>query len=288
MAAAAAASATGGFNWRSDEFRNSLYGLSGNQFKRAEKLYSEEFYLLDVSKGTQENIHWNFYISGSKKNVYQIKYYNERKLFCNCPDSLVHCVKQGVVCKHICFFMIRVLKNRRLDFYQTKVIDNSLHEEIMSNGEIIYQRIHPAEATGAEAEAAPEAEDIIHYIDMSQLRLDDSGAGAEAGAAGYRPPPQVVIKTRKTGRDGGVGGSSAIATPVSQLFACHKNLEEVCNEDCFICYDVLGNMENILECPTCHNNMHAKCMQKWLTMPASMGTCIYCRSTEWKKYRFDR
>ena len=57
-------------------------------------------------------------------------------------------------------------------------------------------------------------------------------------------------------------------------------------DDCPICFEGLSGTENpIAGCPECKNNVHVKCVAKWLSMNASK-TCVYCRSTAWKQYAF--
>ena len=262
-------------NWRSEEFRRTFEEiLPYNQTKRMVKLYTEEFYLLNVNRGTQNNINWNLYISGSQKTIYQIKYYNDRKVFCNCPDSLVHCVKQNTVCKHICFFFIRILKNNRLDYYQTKNVDDEMHNEIMSKMEDIYRRLNPQGGQDGEGDTIEEIggddQDIIHHLDMSRLQIYENAFIGE-----YRMGQSIQNTGRK--REG------AIAKAVSR-FTCNKNREEICNDDCPICYDIVGMTDELAECPTCHNVIHEKCMRKWLTSTVGEKACVFCRSKEWKHF----
>jgi hypothetical protein len=274
-------------NWRSEEFRRTFEEvLPYNQTKRMVKLYTEEFYLLNVNRGAQENIYWNLYISGSQKTIYQIKYYNDRKVFCNCPDSLVHCVKQNTVCKHICFFFIRILKNNRLDYYQTKIVDDEMHNDIMYKIENIYKRLNPQpgqgevdQAGGNGIEEIPDLDndqDIIHHLDMSQLQINENVVVGE-----YRMGQTIQNTGRK--REVAVAIIPAIAKAVP-IFTCNKNREEICNDDCPICYDIIGLTDELSECPTCHNVIHHKCMRKWLTSTVGEKACVFCRSKEWRHF----
>ena len=60
--------------------------------------------------------------------------------------------------------------------------------------------------------------------------------------------------------------------------------KEVTDEDsCAICFDDFEDkkMKNV-ECPTCHNVIHMKCIKKWLNM--GKQNCVYCRSDIWKYF----
>lgn len=59
-------------------------------------------------------------------------------------------------------------------------------------------------------------------------------------------------------------------------------------DDCPICFEgLLGDQKDhaIVGCPECKNNVHVKCITKWLQMNASK-TCVYCRSPAWKQFSF--
>lgn len=103
--------------WRSDAFRSALReDLSAEQYKRAAKIYDEEFYLLDTQRETSKHV---FKVSGSKKSVYTLQMLDTGKLWCDCPDMKVHCKKHGCVCKHLVFLLVRVLKHYDPLFFDT-------------------------------------------------------------------------------------------------------------------------------------------------------------------------
>lgn len=57
-------------------------------------------------------------------------------------------------------------------------------------------------------------------------------------------------------------------------------------DDCPICFDafVATPTLDLVGCPTCKNNVHVKCVLKWLHTNANK-TCVYCRSPAWKSFR---
>lgn len=78
------------------------------QIYRYDKLFSDTIYVLNKNVDNNTLI---FDISGSTKNIYKVKIYPISKMiFCNCPDSKSHTKKLGVICKHSCFVLFKVLK----------------------------------------------------------------------------------------------------------------------------------------------------------------------------------
>ena len=64
---------------------DSYFNKKGQQILRLDKVYNEDFYLLDKY---QEDNKYIFKICGSTKNIYEVKLYlNSKRIFCNCPDS---------------------------------------------------------------------------------------------------------------------------------------------------------------------------------------------------------
>ena len=117
--------------WRSNEFFNKLSTLSNQQYKRIMKLYNEDFYLLDNLDNSTK-----FKISGSTKNIYTITFNNTtNKFWCDCPDMKLHCNKHDCVCKHICFMVIRVLKNLDLIYFSSKQFNCSEAFQHLNNME---------------------------------------------------------------------------------------------------------------------------------------------------------
>lgn len=101
-----------------------------NQLLRFEKLNSEDFYLLDKNSDDSKLI---FKICGSTKNVYETKiYFKSKMIFCNCPDSKSWAKKMGVICKHSCFVLFKVLrlKINKMEYFRKLIFDNSQMEEI--------------------------------------------------------------------------------------------------------------------------------------------------------------
>ena len=80
--------------------------MLNNQFRRYQKIFFEDFYLLDW----QDNLnHYNFSVSGSSYNIYFIKISKEEKIIkCSCIDFTDNC--DNMICKHCCFIIFFVIK----------------------------------------------------------------------------------------------------------------------------------------------------------------------------------
>lgn len=77
------------------------------QETRIQKALSEPFYVLDVTniEGPVTKVK----ASGSKQDVYTINLtHRSATVSCNCPD--IHARKHQVLCKHICFILLKVGK----------------------------------------------------------------------------------------------------------------------------------------------------------------------------------
>ena len=88
--------------------------MNFEQKKRFDKVFNEEFYLLNYENN-------KFNISGSTKNVYTVDFFtctdqnniNTKygSFYCNCPDMKSHARKNNVYCKHICFIYKKIGKS---------------------------------------------------------------------------------------------------------------------------------------------------------------------------------
>ena len=82
--------------------------MKTQQLYRYDKIFSESFYLLNKSQHDNKIC---FDISGSSSNIYQVNiYYTSKMIYCNCPDAKKWAKNYGVICKHSCFILFKVLK----------------------------------------------------------------------------------------------------------------------------------------------------------------------------------
>lgn len=104
-------------------YMNYNFDKTGQQLIRLEKLNSDDFYLLDK---IEEDNKFHFDICGSTKNIYKVRiYFKSKMIYCNCPDAKSWAKKYGVICKHSCFVLFKVLKlNINKDEYLRTLIFN--------------------------------------------------------------------------------------------------------------------------------------------------------------------
>jgi predicted nucleic acid-binding Zn finger protein len=93
--------------------------MKPEQQKRYDKIYTDEFYLIDHTPCNINTEFYEFTISGSTRKVYKVKLYNTGDTVCSCPDFFGHAKKAGCICKHVCFVFAKVLKYNLTDIYES-------------------------------------------------------------------------------------------------------------------------------------------------------------------------
>lgn len=107
--------------------------MNNQQLIRFEKINSEDFFLLNKEN---DNSKFVFKICGSTKNIYENKIYIKSKMiFCNCQDSKSWAKKYGVICKHSCFVLFKVLrlKINKIEYFKRLIFNNDEIEEIKNS-----------------------------------------------------------------------------------------------------------------------------------------------------------
>jgi len=99
------------------------------QSLRIDKIYDQPIYLL---KKNQEDNKFVFEVCGTTKNIYKVQIYKYSKMiYCNCPDAKSYAKQNGVVCKHSCFILLKVLKLINSDdFFRMLLFDDKQLEFI--------------------------------------------------------------------------------------------------------------------------------------------------------------
>lgn len=99
--------------------------VSRDQLTRFDKIHSEPFYLIDHDPDEMSACA-KFIVSGSTQKVYNVYLKTDRTFRCNCMDH-PRCVRNGMVCKHICFVLFRVLRHTNPRFFDRLSLS---HEEL--------------------------------------------------------------------------------------------------------------------------------------------------------------
>jgi len=94
------------------------------QLVRIDKIYDQSIYLLNKLEEPNKYV---FNVCGSTKNIYSVKIYKFSKMiYCTCPDAKSYAKQYGVVCKHSCFILLKVLKLINSDdFFQILLFDET-------------------------------------------------------------------------------------------------------------------------------------------------------------------
>jgi hypothetical protein len=234
---------------------------SEQQLKRIEKVFNEEYYVLDHS---EEENKINIFISGSTKSVYTISINkSDGKLWCDCPDSKSHAARHNCMCKHCCFTIIKIGKlyltdNTNDQIWSTKCMSSSDIESILKR---LNRTSTQLTSTSSSINEEVEEEDISELIndELKKLYISKKNKGTETVST------DVKVET-----------VSKILTTFDK-----NDVKELTEDDeCPICYDFLLHTD-VKSCPTCHNYIHTACIQKWLTTKVN---CVLCRSTAWSTY----
>ena len=103
-------------------------GVSGDQFKRFERMYYEPIFLMNASFGAGGAA--RFSVSGSRADTYIVSISppgdgdGGGRTSCTCMDWSTNCRRLGCVCKHVCFVLFKVLHLSSADFF----VDNRVPE----------------------------------------------------------------------------------------------------------------------------------------------------------------
>ena len=105
--------------------------MKTQQLIRLDKMFYEPIYLLTKK---QDGHKYMFEVCGSTKNVYKVQIYNTSKMiYCNCPDARSYAKNSGVICKHSCFILVKVLKLINQEDYFNIYLFNEEQLEYIKN-----------------------------------------------------------------------------------------------------------------------------------------------------------
>lgn len=133
--------------WRRPAFLNAVRErVEPAQFERFTKMLHEPFYLTGVrlqftaTAGTSVT----FSVSGSTRQIYEVRAGSTGALSCSCKDALMTCRRRGMVCKHVCFVAFRVLQLDDFDFETRRLTDAQL--AVAATGALTGFRRRPEDA----------------------------------------------------------------------------------------------------------------------------------------------
>jgi hypothetical protein len=246
--------------------------VPARQFDRFKRIYDQPFYVLDaaVDEGGLR-----FTVSGSMRDAYKMTISRATGLvWCACIDASTACRAHGMVCKHVCFLLYRVLRLEELAFLGVR-------------------KLTPSELGAVEARAAC----VIAAASASASASAAADVGVD-GVDGVAVPAAVVLRSwqvdllcnqldaglRISERGGGGGGGGGGAR---SDFAVVARPPEP-SDECPVCYDVLlaagdGAALDLRGCPDCGRAVHAGCARRWICR-APRATCVYCRSPVWARW----
>jgi hypothetical protein len=234
------------------------------QMKRYDRAVKEPLYLLDKYYETTEEYDETtgeiinrtinddcliFKICGSTKNIYTVRIQN-CVIECDCPDYMSGCARYGVICKHCCFVLYKVLRLLD-DIFQPLKHDMNL---TLTETHINYLK-HRFTI-------------MVMGIQLNDLRGDilvDKSMLSKYKNMKMQKDSESHTCNNKFVYDG-------------DLESAKKKIDE-----CPICFGDFDLSTKMAICPVCSNILHLKCAIKWINM--GQVSCVYCRSEVWKDYK---
>ena len=233
--------------WNSEAFiaRAAAASSSPHQLARFKKLYEDPFYLYEM-RATPQSPHTvaTMTMSGSQQHLYNMVVKRSGHVTCSCFDSSIH---GGLACKHVCFFVYRVVK----------LLDNLSFMSLGANGTL----------------SASDLEAVQRHADSRATDWTENGS--ISGVIREGDEIDRIIMANQTHQ----------THPVlpREFVMMERPLTE--DSECPVCYCAFDESNgDFLGCPTCGNPVHTECARRWLAM-APHATCIMCRSNKWEELK---
>jgi hypothetical protein len=88
------------------------------QLQRYHRALSEPLVFEGLARSPRLGRPLLFRVAGSQGNCYLLSLKADARFECTCPDFETNCFRQGLLCKHICFLLVRVLNISSLSLLQ--------------------------------------------------------------------------------------------------------------------------------------------------------------------------
>jgi hypothetical protein len=166
------------------------------------------------------------------------------KIKCDCPDNNGNTFRNKCVCKHCCFILCKVLKLMK---NKTDGEQHPFFERLyFTDEELVFITNQISTLNIYNENNDYINHDLCSKFTNINMNVDNDNNNNKIN---------IFAQTKKTTDD----------------------------DCCVICFDNFSTIDNV-ECPTCHNIVHKKCMDKWMEM--NKKNCVYCRSDIWSKYSY--
>jgi hypothetical protein len=115
-----------------------MQGLSFNQQKRVDKVYQENYYVVDCNETDVLSCR----LTGSQRHVYEVQI-KDGLAKCDCPDGQKNSFRYKTWCKHICFILIKVGRITDVEVFQLRHLNpenvNNIRRRL---GHFLNQELH--------------------------------------------------------------------------------------------------------------------------------------------------
>ena len=223
--------------------------MNNSQFRRYQKIFIEEFYLLDWKNNLNN---FTFAVSGSSYNIYYLEICKDnKKIKCSCLDFKDNC-NNNLICKHSCFILFLIIKL----FYKF----NPHYGKIKLNRPTGYNILNTSEYFNNYLFSNLEILLIEKKIKTINTKNNSFIKKELIDKYNYHT---LIIKQKQL---------------LYQQFIENQLIKD---QECGICFQNITENTNYLSCPDCKKFIHKTCMLKWLSKNQN---CIYCRSNIWENF----
>ena len=246
--------------WRDPEFIAAVKGrVSTSQFDRFKRMFHQPFYVLS---GTADDAEMRFAVSGSERDEYSLRAVRSTgRISCSCRDACVNCPRFGVICKHLCFLLYRVLRHDDVSAMLTRGLDAAAFDALLPRARQVADQTRRSPSSDTNASSALSLEDGVTApasAVLSEWEIDQMCEAMQRMNSG-RVPARLTPKRAFT----------AVGRPPDA------------DSECPVCYDaLLPQPESLRGCPSCGQAVHVHCARRWMAS-APRASCVYCRSPEW-------
>jgi hypothetical protein len=142
------------------------------QGQRIDRMRQDRPRLLAREAETSPYAQVKFIVSGSRGGSYNVCLHRNRRLSCSCLDFQTTCRRLGIVCKHVAYVILGVLRLPEEPFFRTYVLDDADY------GEALRQSSGPVTLELPSLQASTEVSPRAHEGDCP-ICLDTLGAPDE-------------------------------------------------------------------------------------------------------------
>ena len=270
-----------GPDWRSRHFTQIAHLLDNQQRKRVLKLMTDPFFLMSVCHESNTSNLFSYEVSGSTQTRYNIQLRRDHTFSCNCPDAMFEARRHCVMCKHVVFTLVRVLKIFDLAFFRQNKVPAEFVEIVLARSSSLAQ-MRGRDVAGLRNASLSEQLAVVDASGIEQSMASLSIPDTIHGHTTRRHMDTISTPERR-GEFSRAGSRISRGTRDDDM-KFEIGPEDIIEDcDCPVCFDLISDGKKIARCPECKNIFHHECVRKWLN-GKYRKTCVMCRSDVWQYF----